>query len=118
MHGKIFVILGGIWAAGGDGICPHHPEHTAGCGYIAGPDGAPCGYRCLVCDPLDSGVADAGRTILSFDPLAREVAQQTIPLLADGVMEQAPVLPKTLAASVYRTVDGPGAAAAAVLEGG
>ena len=27
------------------GLCEHHPEHTADCGYTEGAEGAPCGHE-------------------------------------------------------------------------
>lgn len=40
-------------AAGPDGmiggLCPHHPQHTEGCGYIEVIDGQPCGFVCEIC---------------------------------------------------------------------
>ena len=33
-------------AAEMDGLCPHHPEHTAECGYFAGAAGSPCTHVC------------------------------------------------------------------------
>ena len=33
-------------AAEGDGLCEHHREHTAGCGYVAAVEGHDCGHVC------------------------------------------------------------------------
>lgn len=33
-------------AAEGDGLCEHHPEHTADCGYVAAVEGRDCGHVC------------------------------------------------------------------------
>lgn len=33
-------------AAEGDGLCEHHCEHTAGCGYVAAVEGHDCGHVC------------------------------------------------------------------------
>lgn len=33
-------------AAEGDGLCEHHPEHTADCGYVAAVEGHDCGHVC------------------------------------------------------------------------
>ncbi len=34
-------------AESGDGLCPHHPEHTEACGYAEGVSG--CGFECRLC---------------------------------------------------------------------
>ena len=42
----------GVFAADlgtGDGLCPHHAEHTDECGYVEGPPGAPCTFVCPIC---------------------------------------------------------------------
>ena len=31
------------------GLCPHHPEHTAECGYVEG--ASPCNFVCEICNP-------------------------------------------------------------------
>ena len=31
------------------GLCPHHPEHTAECGYVEGE--SPCNFVCEICNP-------------------------------------------------------------------
>lgn len=33
-------------AAEGDGLCEHHPKHTADCGYVAAVEGKECGHVC------------------------------------------------------------------------
>lgn len=33
------------------GLCEHHSQHTADCGYTEGEEGTPCSYVCEVCDP-------------------------------------------------------------------
>ena len=44
------------WAVGQpDGLCEHHPQHTAECGYTEGSEGTPCTYICEICNPQDSG---------------------------------------------------------------
>ncbi len=34
------------------GLCPHHPEHTAECGYVEGV--SPCNFVCEICDPPEA----------------------------------------------------------------
>lgn len=41
-----------------DGLCEHHPQHTAECGYAPGTEGTPCTYVCEICNPQDSGEAE------------------------------------------------------------
>ena len=31
------------------GLCEHHTEHTAECGYVEDPEGSPCTYVCDIC---------------------------------------------------------------------
>ena len=35
------------------GLCEHHTEHNADCGYTEGIEGRPCGYICGECDVED-----------------------------------------------------------------
>ena len=61
----LLLTLGGAWPAYAaepetpqpaateeSGLCEHHPDHTAGCGYS---EGTPCGYVCEICNPQDNG---------------------------------------------------------------
>ena len=45
------------FAEGGSagGLCEHHPQHTAECGYTEGGHGTPCTYVCEICTLRDSG---------------------------------------------------------------
>ena len=45
------------------GLCEHHTEHNADCGYTEGIEGTPCGYVCEICStedvtPSDEAVLD------------------------------------------------------------
>ena len=44
--------------AAAGGLCEHHPQHTAECGYAEDGEGAPCTYVCEICNPQDSGEAE------------------------------------------------------------
>lgn len=33
------------FAAAEDGLCAHHTEHTAACGYVAAVEGSPCTHE-------------------------------------------------------------------------
>lgn len=33
-----------------EGLCPHHTEHDAACGYVEAQPGSPCAFVCPVCD--------------------------------------------------------------------
>ena len=35
------------------GLCEHHTEHNADCGYTEGIEGTPCGYICKICGAKD-----------------------------------------------------------------
>ena len=35
------------------GLCQHHTEHNADCGYTEGIEGTPCGYICKICGAKD-----------------------------------------------------------------
>ena len=35
------------------GLCEHHTEHNADCGYTEGIEGTPCGYLCEICGAKD-----------------------------------------------------------------
>ena len=35
------------------GLCEHHTEHNADCGYAPATEGTPCGYICEICDAKD-----------------------------------------------------------------
>lgn len=45
------------------GLCEHHPEHTAECGYAEAVEGSPCTYECSICQ----GVQMLGATEYSAD---------------------------------------------------
>ena len=38
-----------VFAEAEFGLCPHHPEHTAECGFVEGV--SPCGFVCEICNP-------------------------------------------------------------------
>ncbi len=42
---------------GAGGLCEHHPEHNADCGYTEGSEGTPCNFVCEICNPQNSGGA-------------------------------------------------------------
>ena len=41
------------------GLCEHHPEHNADCGYTEGTAGTPCGYVCELCGAGDNTPSNA-----------------------------------------------------------
>ena len=41
------------------GLCQHHTEHNADCGYTEGSEGKPCTFVCEICNPHNGG--DAGQ---------------------------------------------------------
>ena len=44
---------------GAGGLCEHHPEHNADCGYTEGTAGTPCGYVCELCGAGDNTPSNA-----------------------------------------------------------
>ena len=83
------------------GLCEHHTEHNADCGYIEGIEGTPCGYVCEICKSEQTEQART-TTIVGFDELAPEVAEQTV---QPGTALEDLNLPDTLRASAYMAED-------------
>ena len=50
------------------GLCPHHPEHTAECGYDE-ETGTPCGYVCEICNASEETEGGAGWDYTWLDAL-------------------------------------------------
>lgn len=38
-----------------EGLCEHHPEHTAECGYAPAEPGQPCTFVCEICNSQEGG---------------------------------------------------------------
>ena len=56
------------FAADGDNLCEHHPEHTAECGYEEGV--SDCTHHCDICLGHDHGEETQGTTVPSFKATA------------------------------------------------
>ena len=83
------------------GLCEHHTEHNADCGYTEVTEGTPCGYVCEICKGEQTEQART-TTIVGFDELAPEVAEQTV---QPGTALEDLNLPDTLGASAYMAED-------------
>ena len=83
------------------GLCEHHTEHNADCGYTEATEGTPCGYVCEICKGEQTEQART-TTIVGFDELVPEVAEQTV---QPGTALEDLNLPDTLGASAYMAED-------------
>lgn len=47
--------MGRVEATDTEGLCEHHPEHTAECGYAPAEPGQPCTFVCEICNSQEGG---------------------------------------------------------------
>lgn len=47
------------------GLCEHHTEHDADCGYTEGSEGSPCTFVCEICDKAEQSADPAEKKIVS-----------------------------------------------------
>ena len=69
------------------GLCEHHPDHTAGCGYS---EGTPCGYVCEICNPQDNG--EPGAVTEETQPVPPSNALALTPEQVQALIDALPTL--------------------------
>ncbi len=96
----LLLTLGGAWPAYAaepetpppaateeSGLCEHHPDHTAGCGYS---EGTPCGYVCEICNPQDNG--EPGAVTEETQPVPPSNALALTPEQVQALIDALPTL--------------------------
>ena len=79
------------------GLCEHHPDHTAGCGYS---EGTPCGYVCEICNPQDNG--EPGAVTEETQPVPPSNALALTPEQVQALIDALPTLEELQAMSRTR----------------
>lgn len=63
------------------GLCEHHTEHTADCGYSEGTEGMSCGFICDICTTQDSGESQGTSIAAGAVQVSVEDVQEMIDVL-------------------------------------